>query len=66
MDLNISNFRVTETKFSRFIKILKPFTIYFWLAIFLIVTLILINKYIISNAFINIIYILIALVILFS
>ncbi len=63
-DLKIREFRVNETLFSRILKILTPFSIYFWIAVFLFIVLILINKYIISNFFINFIYILICLVIL--
>ncbi len=64
MDLNIKDFRVRETLFSRIIKILTPFSIHFWIAFFLFVLFILINKYIVSNIFLNIIYIIICLVIL--
>ena len=65
MDLNIKDFRVRETVFSRFRKILTPFSIHFWTAFFLFILFILINKYIISNILLNIIYIVICLVILF-
>ena len=43
-DLKIRDFRVNETLFSRILKILTPFSIYFWIAVFLFIVLIL-NPY---------------------
>lgn len=65
MDLNIRDFRVRESVLSRLLKIIKPFSIHFWIATYLITLFILINKYVISNFALNIVYILISLVILF-
>jgi len=62
--LRIKDFKVSDTVFSKIRKIGTPFSIQNWTAIFLIVTLILLNRYIISNFWINLIYIIMCLMIL--
>jgi len=63
--LRIKDFKVSDTVFSKIRKIGTPFSIQNWTVIFLIVTLILLNRYIISNFWINLVYILMCLMILF-
>jgi len=63
--LRIKDFKVSDTVFSKIRKIGTPFSIQNWTVIFLIVTLILLNRYIISNFWINILYIVMCLMILF-
>lgn len=64
-DLYIKDFKVSSSLKTKLIKIVTPFTIQFWLTIFLIYCSILINRHIISNILVNIIYLFICLVILF-
>ena len=47
--LRIKDFKVSDTVFSKIRKIGTPFSIQNWTFIFLIITLILLNRYIISN-----------------
>jgi len=63
--LRIKDFKVSDTVFSKIRKIGTPFSIQNWTVIFLIVTLILLNRYIISNFWINLVYIVMCLMILF-
>ena len=63
--LTIKDFKVSFKFTDKIIKILTPFSIYFWLAIFLLCSFILINIYIVSNMFLNIIYIIMCFIILF-
>ena len=63
--LRIKDFKVSDTVFSKIRKIGTPFIIQNWTFIFLIVTLILLNRYIISNFWINLVYIIMCLMILF-
>lgn len=63
--LRIKDFKVSDTVFSKIRKIGTPFSIQNWTFIFLIITLILLNRYIISNFWINLVYIIMCLMILF-
>jgi len=63
--LRIKDFKVSDTVFSKIRKIGTPFSIQNWTVIFLILTLILLNRYIISNFWINLVYIVMCLMILF-
>jgi hypothetical protein len=65
MDLTIRDFRIRETYFSRIKKIATPFSIYFWLMLFLLALIILVNKFVISNIIINVLLVIISIVILF-
>jgi hypothetical protein len=65
MDITIKDLRVRETYFSRIKKIATPFSIHFWLLIFLLTLIILVNVYITSNIIINILLVIISIVILF-
>jgi hypothetical protein len=65
MSLNIKDFRVTDSLKSKLIRIVTPFSIQFWLALFLLYCLYLLNRYIIYNMWTNLIYIFICFVILF-
>jgi hypothetical protein len=65
MSLNIRDFRVTDSIKSKILRIVKPFSIQFWLALFLLYCLYLLNRYIIYNMWTNLIYIFICFVILF-
>ena len=63
--LRIKDFKVSNTLFGKLRKIITPFSIQNWTVIFLIITLILLNRYIISNFWINLVYIVMCLMILF-
>jgi hypothetical protein len=65
MPLSIRDININHSLSNKIIRVVTPFTIEFWLSIFLLYSMYLINRYIISNRWINIIYIIIALVILF-
>ncbi len=65
MTLSIRDIKINQTLTNKIIRVGTPFTMEFWLAIFLLYCMYLINRYIISNRWINIIYIVIALFILF-
>ncbi len=65
MPLSIRDININHSLSSKIIRIATPFTMEFWLTIFLIYCMYLLNRYIISNRWTNIIYIIIALVILF-
>jgi hypothetical protein len=65
MSLNIKDFRVTDSLKSKILRIVTPFSIQFWLALFLLYCLYLLNRYVISNIWTNLIYIFICFVILF-
>lgn len=64
-DLSIRDFKVSSSFKTKLIRIVTPFSIQFWLTIFLIYCFILINKHIISNTIVNLIYLFICIVILF-
>jgi hypothetical protein len=64
--LKVSNYKVNDSFVKRLIKIVTPFSMYFWIMIFLIVTIVLVNKYVISHVLTNLILITISLVILFA
>jgi hypothetical protein len=63
--VKISNFKVNYKIWNQFIRILTPFTVQWWLFLFLMYCMYLLNAYIIMNLWINIIYIIICLIILF-
>ncbi len=65
MPLSIRDVKINQTLSNKIIRVGTPFTMEFWLTIFLLYCMYLINRYIISNRWINIIYIVIALFILF-
>ena len=65
MPLSIRDININYSLTNKIIRVGTPFTMEFWLAIFLLYCMYLINRYIISNRWINIIYIIIALFILF-
>ena len=64
-DLRIKDFKVSFKWKDKLLKIITPFSLQFWLTLFLIYSFVLINKHIISNTIINIIYLFICFVILF-
>jgi hypothetical protein len=63
--VGISNFKVNHKLINKIIRIVTPFTIQWWLCLFLIYCMYLLNSYIISNPWINIVYIIICIIILF-
>ena len=65
MTLSIKDFRVSNTLKSKLIRIVTPFSIQFWLAVFLVYCLYLLNRYLVSNIWTNLIYLFICFVILF-
>jgi hypothetical protein len=65
MSLNIKDFRVNDSLKSKLTRIVTPFSMQFWLALFLLYCLYLLNRYIISNMWTNLLYIIICIVILF-
>jgi hypothetical protein len=65
MSLTIKDFRVNDSVKSKIIRIVTPFSMHFWLAIFLIFCMYLLNHYIVSNIWTNLIYLFICFVILF-
>ena len=64
-DLKIKDFKVSSKWYHTLAKIATPFTMQFWLTVFLYVSYRMINTYIISNRAFNIVYFIICLVILF-
>jgi hypothetical protein len=65
MPLSIRDIKINHSISNKIIRIATPFTMEFWLTIFLLYCMYLINRYIISSRWTNIIYIIIALIILF-
>jgi hypothetical protein len=64
-DLRITDFKVSFKWKDKLIKIITPFSLQFWLTAFLIYCYILINRNIISNTIVNVIYVFMCFVILF-
>ena len=64
-DLRITDFKVSFKWKDKLIKIITPFSLQFWLNLFLVYCYILINRNIISNTVINVIYVFMCFVILF-
>ncbi len=64
-DLKIKDFKVSSKWYNKLAKIITPFSIQFWITIFLYINYRLINNYIISNTYVNLIYLIICLIILF-
>jgi hypothetical protein len=64
-DLRIKDFKVSFKWTDKLLKIITPFSLQFWLTLFLVYCYILINRNIISNTIINIIYVFMCFVILF-
>ncbi len=65
MTLSISNIKINYTLQNKIIRTVTPFTVEFWLSLFLLYCFYLLNRYIIVNKWINVIYIVICLFILF-
>ncbi len=65
MPLSIRDININYSLTNKIIRVATPFTMEFWLTIFLLYCMYLFNRYIISNRWTNIVYIIIALVILF-
>lgn len=65
MSLSIRDININHSLTNKIIRVGTPFTMEFWLTIFLLYCMYLLNRYLISNRWTNIIYIIIALVILF-
>ncbi len=63
--VKISNLRVNNKIWNQFLRIVTPFTVQWWLFLFLVYCMYLLNTYIIMNLWINIIYIIMCLIILF-
>lgn len=64
-DLGIKDFKVSSSLKTKLIRIVTPFSLQFWLTLFLIYCFILINRHVISNIIVNIIYLIMCFVILF-
>jgi hypothetical protein len=62
--LELANFKLNHKLKYKIMRIVTPFTMDFWLALFLLYCMYLINQYIIHNKWINLLYIFICLVIL--
>jgi hypothetical protein len=65
MPLSVHDIQINHTLKNKIIRVGTPFTLEFWLSIFLLYCMYLLNRYVISNRWVNIIYIIICLVILF-
>lgn len=65
LPIRLKDFKVSDSWLNKIRKIVTPFSYQFWLTVFLYVSYRLLNKYIISNFIINIIYFIMCLIILF-
>lgn len=65
MTLSISDIKINYTLQNKIIRMVTPFTLEFWLALFLLYCFYLLNRYIIYNKWVNVIYIIMCLFILF-
>ena len=49
LQFSLGDFQKPDTLFRRLIRILTPFSLYFWLAVFMAITIVLIDRYVVSN-----------------
>ncbi len=63
--VKITGFKVNQSVWKQAVRIVTPFTYQSWLLLFLFYCMYLLNRYIIMNLWINIIYIIMCLIILF-
>jgi hypothetical protein len=66
LKFGLKDFRPKENILKRIMKVFTPLSVYFWIMVFLVVVGILINKFIVNHWFVNTIYILVSVFILFS
>jgi hypothetical protein len=62
--LEISNFKLNYKLKYKLMRVVTPFTMDFWLTLFLLYCMYLLNRYVVSNKWVNVLYIIICLVII--
>lgn len=55
--ISISNFKLKEKIYHKILRVITPFSMEFWLALFLLYCMYLLNRYVVSNIWVNVLYI---------